>query len=130
MAFEVFDKRTSGITKSPFVTIQKGGYFSLNKAAVHAMGDPEAVELLFDPSENLIGFRPVPSTNPRSFPVRLMGQNASTYMISGGAFTRHYDIDSTESRRYGVEMKDGILILDLKGESVNVSTRPRRNKSS
>src|SRR5918994_1701874 len=102
MPFEVYDKRTSAITKDPFVTIQKGGNFSLNKSAVNLMGDPDAVELLYDPDEKVVGFRPAPSTNPRSFPVRLMGQNASTYMISGGAFTRHYDIDSTESRRFGV----------------------------
>ncbi len=125
MPFEVFDKRSATASKNPLVTIQKGGYFSLNRAAYQAMGEPEAVELLFDREEQLIGFRPADPTSPRAFPVRSQGKHSpSTLMITGRAFTKYYDIDASTARRYGVEMRDGVLVLDLKSESVDV-TGPR-----
>ena len=125
MPWQVFDKRAATASKNPLVTIQRGGHFSLNKAAYQAMGEPETVELLFDREEGLIGFRPVDATNPRGFPVRPQGKNSpTTFMVAGQAFAKHYEIDASTARRYGVEMKDGILILDLNSESVDV-TGPR-----
>lgn len=124
MPFEVFDKRAATSSKNPLVTIQKGGYFSLNKAAYKALGEPETVELLFNREEKLIGFRPVASDSPRGFPVRPQGERASTYMVTGRAFSKYYEIDSSIARRYGVEMQDGILVLNLKSPSVDV-TGPR-----
>lgn len=122
MPFEVFDKRTAAVTKSPMATIQKQGSFSLNKAAHAALGTPDAVELLYDPEEKLVGFRPVSPTSPRAFPVRPQGKGAGTLMVSGQAFARHYGLDTSKARRYPVEVRDGILILDLKGDSVEVSS--------
>jgi hypothetical protein len=122
--FEVFDKRSAAATKSPMATIQRGGSFSLNKAAQELMGSPEAVELLYDLDEKLIGFRPVEPTSPRAFPVRPQGKNASTYMIAGRAFSKYYKLDASQARRYAVKMANGILVLDLNSESVDV-TGPR-----
>ncbi len=124
MPFEVFDKRAATATKSPMATIQKRGMFSINRAAYQALGEPESVELLYDPEEKLIGFRPVSPTSPRAFPVRAQGANDSTFMIAGRAFTQNYGLDTEVARRYAVEMKDGILVLDLKSDSVDV-TGPR-----
>ena len=124
MPFEVFDKRAATATKAPMATIQKRGMFSINRAAFHAMGEPESVELLYDPTEKLIGFRPVASTSPRGFPVRPQGNNDSTYMIAGRAFTQNYGLDTETARRYAVEVQDGILILDLKSDSTD-ATGPR-----
>jgi hypothetical protein len=124
MPFEVFDKRSAAATKSPMVTIQRGGSFSLNKAAEQLAGSPEAVELLYDPDERLIGFRPVDPASPRAFPVRPQGKNATTYMIAGRAFSKHYKLETSKARRYAVTMSDNILVLDLKSDSVDV-TGPR-----
>lgn len=124
MPFEVFDKRAATASKNPMISIQKQGSFSLNRAAHKLMGEPETVELLFDPEEKLIGFREVAANSPRAYPVRPQGKNAATFMIAGQAFTKYYDIDTSTARRYSVEMQDGILILDLKGEST-VVTGPR-----
>ena len=124
MPFEVFDKRAATASKNPMVSIQKQGSFSLNRAAYKLMGEPETVELLFDAGEKLIGFREAAANSPRAYPVRPQGKNAATFMIAGQAFTKYYDIDTSTARRYSVEMQDGILILDLKGEST-VVTGPR-----
>jgi hypothetical protein len=124
MPFEVFDKRAATASKNPMLTIQKTGAFSLNRAAYKLLGEPETVELLFDREEKLIGFRAVSPTSPRAYPVRPQGKNNATFMIAGQAFTKHYDVDTTTARRYAVQMRDGILVLDLKSESVDV-TGPR-----
>lgn len=124
MPFEEFDKRAATASKSPFVTIQRRGPFSLNRAAYEALGKPEAVSLLYDEEEKLIGFKPRPLNYARALPVRPQGPNQNTYMIAGRAFAQHYDLDTSVARRYAVEMRDGILILDLKTESVDV-TGPR-----
>lgn len=124
MPFEEFDKRAAMASKSPFVTIQRRGPLSLNKAAYAAMGEPEAVTLLYDREEKLIGLKSVSLTNPRALPVRPQGPNQNTYMIAGRAFAQHYDLDTSVARRYAVEMRDGLLVLDLKSPSVDV-TGPR-----
>jgi hypothetical protein len=124
MPFEVFEGRAATASKNPMVTIQKGGSFSLNKAAYRLMDEPETVELLFDREEMLIGFRAVSPTSPRAYTVRPQGKNAATFMVAGQAFGKYYDLDTTTARRYAVEMRDGILVLDLRSESVDV-TGPR-----
>ncbi len=107
------------------VTIQRGGNFSLNKAAYQGMGEPESVELLYDREKRLIGFRPVSSSSPRGFAVRPQGRHApTTFMIAGQAFAKHYEIDVSTARRYGVETRDGVLVLDLNSPSLDV-TGPR-----
>jgi len=125
VSFEVFDKRAATATKNPMVTVQRGGNFSLNRAAYQAMGEPETVELLFDRENRFIGFRPVPSTSARGFPVRPQGKaSPTTFMIAGHAFAKHYEIDASTARRYGVQMQDDILVLDLNAPSIDV-TGPR-----
>ena len=124
MPFEEFDKRSAGLTKSPFVTIQRKGPFSMNKAAYALAGEPQAVSLFYDPEEQLIGFKPRPPDYPRAFPVRPQGATSSTYVIAGHAFSQHYGIDTSVARRYAVEMRDDMLVLDLKSTSID-ATGPR-----
>lgn len=132
MPFQVFDKRSAAASKSPFVTLQKdNGPISLNKAAHDLIDNSEGVELLYDPDEKLIGFRPVELTNPRAFPVRPQNANATTLMVAGQAFTKHFGIDTRVARRYPVEVRDGILVLDLKGDNIEVvSNRGRKAGAS
>ncbi len=124
MPFEVFDKRTATSSKTPMVTIQKAGQFSMNKAAHDAMGAPEYVELLYDSDEKLIGFRPASSDNPRAYAITQQGKNTTGKQIPGRAFAKFYDLDVSVARRYPVAMRERVLVLDLKGDSV-VVTGPR-----
>lgn len=122
--FEVFDRRAAPLVSAPFVTLQKKGPLSLNQAAYEAIGKPAAVELLYDRSNRLIGLRPTEPTNPRAYPVR--AQAARNYLIAGQAFTKYYDIDTSVARRYEVEVRDGMLVIDLKtGGSVATGVRGR-----
>lgn len=124
MGFEVFDKRAAGASKHPYVTIQRNGPFSFNQAAFELMGKPEAVELLYDKDTERVAFRPVAPDRPRAFPVRAQGKNSVTHVVAGQSFARHYELDVRTARRYAPVMEDGMLILDLRGDSVDV-TGPR-----
>ena len=53
--FEVFTRRMVPLVKQPTATLQKRGTMSLNKAAHVALGSPDAVELLYDRAEQIIG---------------------------------------------------------------------------
>jgi len=47
----------------------------------------------------------------RSMGVR--GKEASTYMVSGTAFFKYYDIDTSVARRYLATLNEGVMCLDL-----------------
>jgi hypothetical protein len=128
MAFEVYDKRRASASKHPYVTMQRRGPFSFNRAAYELMGSPEAIELLYDRDEERIGFRPASPDRPQAFPVRAQGKNSVTHIVAGQSFTNHYGLDTSVARRYPVRMEDKILVLDLRGDSVEV-TGPRARSS-
>jgi hypothetical protein len=128
MGFEVYDKRRASVSKHPYVTMQRRGPFSFNRAAYELMGSPEAIELLYDRDEERIGFRPASPDRPQAFPVRAQGKNSVTHIVAGQSFANHYGLDVSVARRYPVRMEDEILVLDLRGDSVE-ATGPRARSS-
>jgi hypothetical protein len=129
MGFEVFNKRLAPLSKTPSVTIQKRGLMSLNRAAYALLGEPKAVELLYDREERVIGLRPVSEDVPHAYPLRAQSskQQAGPLMLAGTAFTQHYDIDTSVSRRWVPRMRGEVLCIDLKQEGVEAtSNRGRR----
>ncbi len=134
MAFEVFTKKLAPLANEPYVTLQKRGTISMNKAAHHLMGSPDAVELLYDAEAKMMGFRAIKENVEHAYAIRSMGgqkTESSTYMVSGRAFFRYFDIDTEVARRYPATMNDGILCLDLStpgtvvtGHRVSKNTSP------
>lgn len=122
-SFEVFDKRTLKATQTPYVTIQRKGTISLNKAAFKELHEPDAVELLFNRGERIIGLRPIDAKAPHSFPVRSQVR-AGNYLVAGRAFTVHYGIDTGTARRYLARFRNGMLIVDLREQGAD-ATGPR-----
>src|SRR5260221_10595259 len=126
--FEVFDKYHSRSVKEIFVTIQRRGNFSLNRAAFQALGSPQFIELLFNRAKHLIGFRPTDSANGRAIPIRKQGSSDS-YMIAGLTFTKEYEIDTSVARRYTAKMQNHMLVVDLKSLSTDaIGTKLRINR--
>ncbi len=126
MPFERFDKRSVPIAENPFVTIQMRGPLSLNYSAYRTLGEPEAVELLYDRESETVGLRPVSPKESYAFPVRPQGRKdkrPSNYVIAGQAFTKHYGIDTSVAKRYPAEMQGDVLAVDLKRGTV--ATGPR-----
>ena len=120
MAFEVFDRKGTPTTSKPWVTIQSRGNFGMNRAAFEALGEPIAVELLFDAEARRVGFRPADPEALNAYPVRKQA-NSDSYVLAGRAFTNYYKIDTSEARRYDVEMVGDILAIDLNDVGATVS---------
>lgn len=121
--FEVFDKRVAPTTAELYVTIQKRGTISLNQAAHAALGKPEAVELLFDAGEQIMGLRPADAVAAHGYTLRpssKRGGIVSVYVFSGVAFVRYYDIDVSASRRWKAYMEDGVLCVKLLDPAIEV----------
>lgn len=120
MAFEVFNKRVAPLGKEPSVTIQKRGIFSFNGAAHKLIDNAETVELLFDRENNIIGIRPA-TASPNAYQIRNQSKSRTGLtLLSASAFTQYYGIDTSVSRRWRPTLKDGILCIDLNGDSAEV----------
>ncbi len=114
--FEEFDRQAPPVATDPTFTIQTRGIISLNRASFDAMGQPEAIKLLFDRASRIIGFRPVPVGTANAYVVRRQGESP-TFLIAGTAFCHHYGIDTSQTRRYLAQAYDDIWGIDLNGES-------------
>lgn len=121
--FEVFDQKRRQTAKTPLVSLQARGSFSFNEAAYDAMGRPKQVELLFDPNERIVGFRPTDGDVPHAYPIHKQ-PNGRTFQTGGGkAFCQHYEIPTGQSRRFEGKMYDGILGIDLKNDPMKKGSK-------
>jgi hypothetical protein len=122
MGFEVFDKRMTPLAKAPSVTIQKRGVISLNKAAHDLVGNAETVELLYDRDRNVMALRATDDSSPHAYAVRAGSQRGpGQAIVSATAFTAHYGIDTTATRRWKPFVEDGMLCVDLAQEGTVIT---------
>lgn len=124
--FEEFQRGT-GPTTEPALTIMKRGVALLNKSAYLALGQPEAVKLLFDRKRRVIGLRPVQPDERNAYRIRKKGDSA-TYQVGMTAFLASHGIDATISRRWKAQMVEGVLAVDTREPATEV-IRPRREKT-
>lgn len=121
--FETFTKRMAPLAKKPYVTIQKRGTISLNAAAHAALGEPEAVELLYDRDERIVGLRAVSREAEHAYALRPQaGKSVGPYIVSGTAFAKYYKIDTSVSRRWVAQLEGDILCIDLKEAGTEVTS--------
>ena len=114
MGFEVFDKRMTPLAKAPSVTIQKRGVISLNKAAHDLVDNAETVELLYDRDRRVMALRAADDSSPHAYAVRNGSKRGpGQAIVSATAFTQHYGIDTTTTRRWKPFVEDGMLCVDL-----------------
>ncbi len=117
MPFETFTRqRRSG--RQPFVTIQKKGVISLNKAAFEELDSPESVELLYDREARLVGLRKVDSSVEHAYAVRAPVEGHATFLLSGAAFVSYYEIDTSKSVRRAARRDGDMLVVDLNDPGV------------
>jgi hypothetical protein len=111
--FETFRRSAVTSAGTPLVAIHKRKLFALNQPAYELLGKPEAVELLFNPGNRLIGFRPSERSSPDSYAVR--HHTKFSHQVEGRAFFNHYSIpEEVTAQRYEAELTDdGILTIDL-----------------
>ncbi|MCA1670963.1 MAG: hypothetical protein LC799_01725 [Actinobacteria bacterium] len=121
--FEVFTRRMVPLAEKPYVTIQKRGNLALNRSAHAALGEPAAVELLYDPENKIIGLRAVEVGVEHAYPLRSQGgKDVGPYLVAGMAFTKYYGIDTTTARRFPATMDEDVLCVDLNQPGTVVSS--------
>jgi hypothetical protein len=126
-SFERFTKDMTPRKREPQVTIQRRGTLALNEAAHLALGSPDAVELLYDLEQRIVGLRTVDPGAAHAHKVRPLSSTASArFAISALAFTRFYDIDTTQSRRWAAYLDDGVLCIDLNDFGTPVTSNRAR----
>ena len=122
MPFEVFEKRMTPLAKAPSVTIQRRGVISLNKAAHDLIDNAETVELLYDRDRNVMALRAADDTSPHAYAVRSGSKRGpGQAMVSATAFTAHYDIDTTATRRWKPFVEDDMLCVNLSEEGTVIT---------
>ncbi len=80
-------------------TLQARGVLSLNNAAFMALGEPEAVALLYDADEDAVALRKVEKTHQNAYPVRKQ-QKSQSYLVGLQGFTAYHGIPTLRARRF------------------------------
>jgi hypothetical protein len=118
MPFETFTRQRKA-DRQPYVTMQKKGVISLNKAAFDALEQPDSVELLYDSESRLVALRKVDSSVEHAYQVRAPVENHATWLVSGAAFVSYYEIDNSESIRRPARREEDLLVIDLNHPGVD-----------
>ena len=123
--FEVFTGRAVATPHPPlYATFQKRGLLTLNRAAFQALGEPEAVELLFNRYTKSVGIRPTGLGHNWSYKLR-REERSGMFKLSVAAFRRHYGLpDVTVAMRYRATLQGDMLAIDLNQEPVITGRDP------
>jgi hypothetical protein len=95
---------------------------SLNKAAHDLVDNAETVELLYDRDRRVIALRAADDSSPHAYAVRNGSKRGpGQAIVSATAFTQHYGIDTTATRRWKPFVEDGMLCVDLTQEGTVIT---------
>jgi len=103
-------------TERIHVTINRRGNLFLNRNAVEAMGEPDAVKLMYDRRRSTIGVVRAPLDRRDAFRLkRKERKRGGGRMLYAANFCRYYSICPDETLAFlAAEVnKDGVLVLDL-----------------
>ena len=121
--FETFNRNLPRTKEVPKVTILRSGMLSLNKSAYLALGSPVAVELMYDAEEQIVGLHPVAPSVDSAYIVRRPAHGSSgPFLITALAFTKFYEIDTSESLRWDASIIRGVLCIRLVDEATAVTS--------
>ena len=109
------------------VTLNRKNIFCLNAKVFEMLGEPEAVVLMFDKKEKVIGLRPARLNSTGTFRVQALGTSPTHKIIRAAPFCRAFNIrmDCTTAFLQPRLDDDGVLLLDLRA---TVPARARRKR--
>ncbi|MGD9561733.1 MAG: hypothetical protein AB7F88_05890 [Pyrinomonadaceae bacterium] len=111
------------------VSINMKHVLTLNKYTRSLLGDPEAVLVMFDKRESIIGLSPTHAADKDGFQVKPKG-GGQNFVIHIAPFCRHHNIMIEATERFAEPglSREGYLTLDLKN-TINVSNRRKRRQN-
>ncbi|MCA1588936.1 MAG: hypothetical protein LC730_06100 [Acidobacteria bacterium] len=99
----------------PRVSLSPKGIISINRIAFEMLGEPEAVILMFDRINSLIGLRPGPTKFEHAFPLVSPNKSGLGKIVRGKKFCNYYQIFLDHTIVFNRLTKEGdILVLSLK----------------
>lgn len=101
--------------KRAHVTVRPNGQIFLNRVVLEKLGPPDAVALMYDARNRIIGLKATEATQKHAFRLRRSYNRSLGRQIAAVPFLRHHKILPTESIGF-LDPKinrDGILLLDL-----------------
>lgn len=129
--FVTFNRGLLQLKANPQITILRRGILSLNQPAHSALGSPDAVELLYDPCERVVGLRPVDPRAENSYIVRRPRSGGrGPFVITAMAFTKLYEIDTTQSLRRDAFLDNDILCVCLNDAATPVTSNRARHTNN
>jgi hypothetical protein len=125
---EYWEKYTGGPTKPPeeriHITINKKGLLMMNRNVHKLLSNAEAVELMFNRKEGVIGISPAHAKLSEAFPVVDKG---GSFGINASPFCRHFGIKVQGTEEFDNPEIDDTDVLRLKlAETVSVVHKKRR----
>lgn len=110
------------------VTLNKKNVLTINRFTAKLLGNPEAVILMFDKKESVIGVVPSNLRDKYAFALKPKGRVNCNWVVNTAPFCRHFGIIIDRTEKFDdAELDDeGILRLDLR-KTHNVSNRKRRS---
>lgn len=121
--FETFSRSLLQLKAEPQITMLRRGNMSLNRSAYTVLSSPDAVELLYDTCERIIGLRPTDPRAPNAYVIRQpAGSEKGPFLITAMAFTKFYDIDTSTSLRRNAYLDDGVLCMFLSDAATPVTS--------
>lgn len=110
--------------EDPQFTWQARGLLTLNRAAFQALGEPEAVTLLYDANERVVGLRKADPTHKNAHAVRKQPKS-HTYRIGAQGFAAYHGIQTLRARRFvahdygsgvwGFALNEGVPVQNRRG---------------
>ena len=133
LKFELYeDGPVHNSGRQEHVTIRSNGQIFLNRAVLEKLGPPDAVALMYDPRNSVIGIKATQPGQKHAFRLRRSYSGRSRgRQIAAVPFLRHHKILPTEAIAF-LEPKvnrDGILLLDL-NETYIVAPRSPKKRST
>lgn len=124
--FEVFRRQMLRDVERPTVTVTIRGRLSLNKAALAILGEPAAVELLYDRTDRIIGVRPAADPDGMTAHRLHRTHSGSTAYVYTKAFFWYFGIGLEDARRWPAEPQEGMLCVDVSRPGTPVTSNRRK----
>ncbi len=97
--FKRFSRDMARTREEPMFTLQARGLLSLNNVLFRALGEPDAVQLLYDAQERIIALEKAEKDDPDAYKVRKQS-GTTTYLVGLQGFLTHHGIKTVVAQRF------------------------------
>ncbi len=122
--WEEFTQKANYRAEMIRVSLNGRGHFFLNQKAVETLGTPEAVILLYERANRLIGIKPSSSEVEHSYEIKHQSSSQNS-VVRAKSFCNYYAIRLGDTLVFNdIQVQDGMIVLDL-GNVTEVVRRAR-----